>query len=89
MADQMKEIDAAKTPTEELVKEVTELVEDGFHLTMGKEGGLVSDRLGKVSCNQAEMRFAGRPIFFGEAGLQIVHPGPASFRLPRMPVGIE
>ena len=74
---------------EQLVEEVSELVEDGFHLTMGKEGGLVPDWFGEVPCDQAEMRLAGCSVLSGKAGLQIIHPGAAALGFPWMPVGVE
>jgi hypothetical protein len=71
------------------MEQVSKFVEDGFHFGMGQEGGLVPDGLGHVATNEAEVGFALLAGDGGAAGLEVVHPGPASLAFAWMPVGVE
>ena len=71
------------------MEEMAEFVEDGLHLTVSKEGGLVSDWLGQVAGDQAEVGPSGVGLAWRETGLQGVHPGSRALRFAWVPVGIE
>ena len=74
---------------EQVMEQVTKLVEDRLHLAVGEQSGLIIRGRRHVAADQAEVRLAVRLRPARRAGAQVVHPGSAALRVARVPVGIE
>src|SRR3954465_968098 len=71
-----------------MVKQMTELVKDGFDFAVAQKRGLIAHRWSHVTTDQAEMR---RTTSVGprSARDEIIHPRAASFRFARVPIRIK
>ena len=70
-----------------MMQQVAELVEDGFHLAMSQERGLVADGRREVAAHAARMGLeAGRRLDARDEGF---HPGAVALAFARIPIGVE
>ena len=73
---------------EEVVKQVTEFVEDRGDLVVIEQRLLAGDGRREVAAHQAEVR-SERTIGTRAAGAEEIHPSPSPLRFTREPVGVE
>ena len=64
-------------------------MEDGFHLPVGQQRGLVPNGLGHVADHEAQMGHAGLAAARGFPHAEVVHPRSGALGVPRMPVRIK